>query len=43
MLNPHFVAAEHGFFGARESEDIPTTNIFYGNSINDLFIIYYKL
>ena len=30
MLNPHFVAGEHGLFGGHESEDIRT--IFYGNS-----------
>ena len=24
MLNPHFVAGEHGLFGAYEFEDIPT-------------------
>ena len=24
MLNPHFVAREHGLFGAHESEDIRT-------------------
>ena len=24
MLNPHFVAGEHGLFGAHESEDIRT-------------------
>ena len=30
MLNPHFVAGEHGLFGAHESEDIRT--IFFKNS-----------
>ena len=30
MLNPHFVAGQHGLFGGHESEDIRT--IFYGNS-----------
>ena len=24
MLNPHFVAGEHGLFGGHESEDIQT-------------------
>ena len=24
MLNPHFVAGEHGLFGGHESKDIPT-------------------
>ena len=27
MLNPHFVAGEHGLFGAHESEDIRTISI----------------
>ena len=33
MLNPHFVAGEHGLFGSHESEDIRT--IF--NSVMDTF------
>ena len=28
MLNPHFVAGEHGLFGAHESEDIRTISIY---------------
>ena len=28
MLNPHFVAGEHGLFGAHESEDILTIFLF---------------
>ena len=28
MLNPHFVAGEHGLFGAHESEYIRTISIY---------------
>ena len=28
MLNPYFVAGEHGLFGAHESEDIRTISIY---------------
>ena len=38
MLNPHFVAGEHGLFGANESEDIRT--IFFKNSGTAWEIIY---
>ena len=39
MLNPQFVAGEHGLFGGHESEDIPTIS----SSLSTLTTTYLKL
>ena len=42
MLNPHFVAGEHGLFGGHKSEDIRTffqVNFFHRNDKACCFVI----